>query len=114
MPLQLLFHKEAKEKMVTTVQGWVQIWLHAVIQRACYPKFSVKMNGWEFTVLTPALHEFTELVGGRQDARDRQTINHKPIITCYKKGNHMNAQIKVQHERVLQLCLALVRPHMKY
>lgn len=32
----------------------MQNWVQALIQRACYPKFAVKMKGWEFTVLGPA------------------------------------------------------------
>lgn len=39
--------------MVKTVKGWMQNWVHALIQRACYPKFTVKMKGWEFAVLGP-------------------------------------------------------------
>jgi len=38
--------------MVKTVKGWMQNWVHALIQRACYPKFAVIMKKWEFTVLS--------------------------------------------------------------
>lgn len=136
--------------MVRPIKGWMQNWVHTLIQKACYPKFTVKMKGWEFTVLGPApilvssrhqddrIHRLNpkgavqctvgnnwrcwscwgkdELVGGRQGARYGQLITSPMWLIVTKKGNY-NTECtgwSTAHETVLHLCLALVRPCLKY
>lgn len=80
VPLQLLSHTEAKEKMVKTVKGWMQNCVHTLVQ------LTIKNLLLKLICCSGSTTgEFTELVGGRQEARDKQSINHKPDVTCYKK-----------------------------